>query len=256
MLSYLQSMAVVLLSVALVLGLTTFLNRELEDQVRKRANSVNGWQLSILGSIYAVLLGFMLSDAWLAYQKANDDVRREAAAALTIYRTSALLPDSCVLPLQTAAREYVRTVVDVEWPAMERHRADFGGTSTIARMWTIVNRCSEDGHCSESARKSIIESLEALQTCHESRMEDYAGHLPLIMWSVLLFGAVIVITASTLLGNESKRIHSLHVVSLTILISVSLLAIWDLDRPFDGATRVDATAFRVVATDINLQSGI
>ncbi|HEY1577614.1 MAG TPA: hypothetical protein VGF82_11155 [Terracidiphilus sp.] len=254
MLSYFQSMLVVLLCVAFVLGLTMLLNREMEDRLRRRTNSVNGWQLSILGSIYAVLLGFMLSDAWLAYQKANDDLRSEAAAALTIYRSSALLPADCALPLRSAIRVYVRTIVDVEWPMMEIRHATFGQTHAIARMWGIINRCSADGRCSESARENTIRSLKAPQTCHEARLEDYSGHLPLMMWSVLLFGATIVITASSLL--ESKSIHGLHVVSLTILISVSLLAMWDLDRLFDGATRVDATAFRVVANDIGQQSGI
>ncbi|HEY1579828.1 MAG TPA: hypothetical protein VGF82_22410, partial [Terracidiphilus sp.] len=193
---------------------------------------------------------------WLAYQKANDDLRSEAAAALTIYRSSALLPADCARPLRSAIRVYVRTIVDVEWPMMEIHHATFGQTHAIARMWEIINRCSADGRCSESARENIIRSLEAPQTCHEARVEDYSGHLPLMMWSILLFGATIVITASSLLGNESKSIHGLHVVSLTILIAVSLLAIWDLDQPFDGATRVDATALRVVANDIGQQSGI
>jgi hypothetical protein len=77
MLSYLQSIGVVLLCVAVALGLTRFLNWAFEDSLRKRANSVNGWQLGILGSIYAVVLGFMLSDAWLAYQRASDDARNE-----------------------------------------------------------------------------------------------------------------------------------------------------------------------------------
>jgi hypothetical protein len=60
---------------------------------------VDGWQLSILGSIDAVALGFMLSDAWIAFQTANADARNEAAAALTIYRVSNLLPENCAVPL-------------------------------------------------------------------------------------------------------------------------------------------------------------
>ena len=92
MLSYLQSLAVVLVSVAVVLGLTAILNRHMEERIRERSNLVNGSQLLILGTIYAVLLGFMLSDAWITYQRTDEDVRSEAAAALTIYRSSSLPP--------------------------------------------------------------------------------------------------------------------------------------------------------------------
>jgi HAMP domain-containing protein len=255
MLSYLQSLAVVLVSVALALGLTLILNRRLEEPLRERSNLVNGSQLMILGTVYAVLLGFMLSDAWITYQRTHDDVRSEAAATLTIYRSSSLLPSSCAVPMKNAAVEYVKTAITVEWPSMEEHQADFQGSATLARMWTIVDHCSEDETWSETARANIIRSLETLQACREARMEDYSGHLPPLLWGVLLFGAIIVVTASCLLGNESKYIHILHVVSLTVLITVSLLAISDLDRPFDGGTRVDATAFRAVEANINQHQG-
>ena len=255
MLSYLQSLTIVLVSVALVLGITVILNRRLDEPLRERSNLVNGSQLMILGTVYAVLLGFMLSDAWITYQKTDDDVRNEAAAALTIYRSSSLLPSSCALPMKNAAVEYVKTAITVEWPSMEEHQADFRGSSTLASMWAIADRCSESKDSSETARANVIRALETLQACREARMEDYSGHLPPLLWSVLLFGAFIVVTASSLLGNESRYIHRLHVVSLTVLISTSLLAISDLDRPFDGATRVDSTAFRAVEANISQHPG-
>ena len=246
MLSYLQSLAIVLVCVGVALGIAAVLSRWVNDSLRERSNLVNSSQMIMLGTIYGVLLGFMLSDAWIAYQRAGDDVRSEAAAALTIYRSSSLLPASCVLPLQNAAEEYVKTVVAVEWPSMEEHRADFRAASIVARMWGIVDDCSKDGSSSEAARENIVSTLATLQACREARMEDYSGHLPLMMWCVLLFGATAVITASTLLGNENKYVHALHVASLTVLISVSLLTISDLDRPFDGGTRVDSSAFSTV----------
>jgi hypothetical protein len=209
----------------------------------------------ILGTIYAVLLGFMLSDAWIAYQRAGDDVRSEAAAALTIFRSSSLLPPPCALPLQNAAEEYVKTVITVEWPSMAGDHADFRGASTVAKMWSIMDSCNRDGGWPETARVNIIGALTTLQAGREARIEDYSGHLPLMMWCVLLFGATAVVTASALLGNESKYIHALHVVSLTVLISVSLLTISDLDRPFDGGTRVDSDAFRSVLAAIERPSG-
>lgn len=253
--SYLQSLAVVLVSVTLALGLMVILNRRLEEPARERSNLVNGSQLLILGTVYAVLLGFMLSDAWITYQKTDDDVRSEAAAALTIYRSSSLLPSSCAVPLKNAALEYIRTVIAVEWPSMEEHKGDFRGSSTMAGMWLLVDRCNESGNSSETARESIVRSLETLQACREARMEDYNGHLPPLLWSVLLFGAMIVVAASCLLGNESRYVHALHVVSLTVLISGSLLAISDLDRPFDGGTRVDSTAFQAVEANISQHPG-
>jgi hypothetical protein len=253
MLSYIESFTVVLLCVAVALTLTRYLNRRLEDNVRKLANGVNGWQLGILGSIYAVVLGFMLSDAWLAYQTASDDVRNEAAAALTIYRTAVLMPAPCRLPLQGAAGTYLRTVLDAEWPAMEQHHINTQGAPVIRTMWALVEGCATPGV--EPARESVIRALESLQERRDARVEDATGHLPVILWGVLLFGGIIVVASSCLLGNEKQAIHCFHVVSLTVLISVTLLAISDLDRPFDGGTRIDPLAFHNAQADMSQQVG-
>jgi hypothetical protein len=249
MLSYLQNLYVVLISVGVALGVLYVLNRTLEDTARKRANSVNGWQLSILASIYAVALGFMLSDAWIAFQTASADARNEAAAALTIYRVSNLLPTECAVPLQGVVHSYVQTVDTVEWPTMDTHSANFQGSPMVRAMWEIVNHC--DAHADVSARGRMVDALEALQVRRDSRIEDYDGHLPAMMWCVLIFGALIVITSSCLLGNEKKSIHCFHVISLTILISVTLLTISDLDRPFEGATRVNPQAFRTALAEMS-----
>jgi hypothetical protein len=248
MLSYVESLTVVFLCVTVALSLMRFLDRRLEDTVRKRANGVNGWQLSILGSIYAVVLGFMLSDAWLAYQTASDDVRNEAAAALGIYRTAAFMPTECKSLIQRSAETYVKTVLDVEWPAMEQHHADAQGAPVVRAMWNTVENCNAPG--AEKARESVIRALELLQARRDSRIEDASGHLPLIMWGVLIFGGVIVVASSCLLGNEKQATHYFHVVSLTVLISVTLLAIADLDRPFDGATRINPGAFHNTQVEI------
>lgn len=252
MLPYLESAIIVLLCVALVLRIAHLLNHRLDEQSRKRANGVNGWQLGILGTIYAVALGFMLSDAWLAYQTATVDVREEAAAASSIYRTSALLPAACAGPLQNAARGYVQTMISTEWPSMAARRPDWRGDSFVRQMWQAANACGLS-EVSGYDRDQMIRSLETLQARRDSRIDDYDGHLPVMMWAVLLFGAVFVIAASCLLGNEKHSIHCFHVVSLTVLITVMLLAIADLDRPFDGATHIDSGAFRIVLDNINHQ---
>jgi hypothetical protein len=253
MLSYLQSLWVILVSVGASLRVLHLMSRTLEEAARKRANSVNGWQLTILASIYPVALGFMLSDAWVAFQTASADARNEAAAALTIYRVSNLLPVECAVPLQVVVRSYVQTVNAVEWPTMDIHKADFQGSPLVRAMWDAVNHC--DAHADVSARGRVVDALEALQNRRDSRIEDYDGHLPASMWFFLLFGAGIVITSSCLLGNEKKGIHCFHVVSLTILITVMLLTISDLDRPFEGATRVSPQAFRAAIMEIGQPQG-
>ncbi|WP_446742828.1 bestrophin-like domain [Silvibacterium acidisoli] len=251
MLTYLQTSGVALLSVVFALSLVLVLDRRMENTTRKRANGVNGWQLSILGAIYAVVLGFMLSDGWIAYQRAIEDVRAEASAVRMIDRVAGLMPASCAALLQQETQNYVTNVIDYEWPAMEAHSAKLLLKPKLSGMWVALGSCEVHD---QSARTSVIQALADLQSRRDARVQDCEDHLPLITWAVLLLGGVSVVISSCLLSNERRWVHYFHVASLTMLISVSLLAISDLDRPFEGATHIEVTPFRIVQAEIQAQS--
>lgn len=240
MLSYIESVAVVLSALTIAFGIVLFLRRNLNADMRRRANGVNGWQLSILGSLYAVVLGFMLSDAWTTFQNADVDARSEAAAASVTYRMAALLPPACADPLRLDVQQYLETVITTEWPAMENGQANFNADHVIEQAWRTLDDCKNG---SSELKASVIQPLQLLQTRHMARVQDFSGRFPLILWIVLLFGGTSVIAAACILQNERHYIHLFHVLSLTLLVSVTLLAIFDLDRPFNGGTRVMPTSF-------------
>jgi hypothetical protein len=141
-------------------------------------------------------------------------------------------------------------VINKEWSAMQEHRTDRSGEVVLRDMWTTLESC--EAHDSITVRGDVVEAVSALQIRRDARRQDVEGRLPAIMWDVLLFGGAIVITASCLLCNERRWVHVFHVTSLTVLVAVSLLAIADLDRPFEGATHIDASAFRAVQDDLQI----
>ena len=87
----------------------------------------------------------------------------------------------------------VKTVVAVEWPSMEEHRGRLSSSiSIVARMCRAsLTICWQQGwgFVGGGTRANIVGTLATLQACREARMADYSGHLPLMMWCVLLFRA-------------------------------------------------------------------
>jgi len=67
--------------------------------------------------------------------------------------------------------------------------------------------------------------------------------LPGILRAVLVAGGIITVAASCFFGVSSFRFHVLQVIVLTFLISLVLVAIADLDRPYQGNDIVQATGF-------------
>jgi hypothetical protein len=75
------------------------------------------------------------------------------------------------------------------------------------------------------------------------------------LWTVLIAGGIITVAASCFFGVPNFRFHLLQVLVLTFLISLVLVAIAGLDRPYQGQVKVEPLGFRyAIRTLHNLPS--
>jgi ABC-type branched-subunit amino acid transport system permease subunit len=76
-----------------------------------------------------------------------------------------------------------------------------------------------------------------------------------VLWAVLIAGGIITVAASCFFGVPNFRFHLLQVLVLTFLISLVLVAIAGLDRPYQGQVKVKPDGFRyAIRTLHNLPS--
>ena len=68
--------------------------------------------------------------------------------------------------------------------------------------------------------------------------------LPLVLWLVLIVGALVTLMSACLFGSPNPTLHLLQIVALALLLSLSLAAISDVNRPFRGAVHVEPTGFQ------------
>ena len=120
------------------------------------------------------------------------------------------------------------------------------GDVPIAAMWVVATD-AQRALSSQSQNLLLVRSgLRLLQDRREQRMEQFRSRLPPIMWAVLISGAVLVIGSACLSGNEKMLLHSFHVLSISFVILLTLSAVADLARPFEGGASVSSTAFQEV----------
>src|ERR1700758_2969998 len=118
MLSIGQNTLVLLASLVAALVFMALLNRLWSGEKRSVNNDLIGWQLTIIGTTYAVILGFMLYTVWTAYGEAQLNVDLEANALRDLYLTADALPEPQRTQLKLDARAYANAVIDRDWPEM------------------------------------------------------------------------------------------------------------------------------------------
>jgi hypothetical protein len=219
------------------------LNRVWPQEKRQVHNDLIGWQLNIIGTTYAVILGFMLYTVWTDYGSANLNVDLEASALRNVYRLAEGLPDEQHIKLQQQARSYADAVINKDWPEMANSQIPEESHEINQAMWKTLMSVKVATPSQVVAEDHALSELSSLTEHRRTRLLQSKYHLPVIFWGVLLVGALLTITSASMFGSANPRLHALQVFSFTLLITLVLLAISDVNLPFRGWVHVSNYAF-------------
>jgi hypothetical protein len=247
MLSYVESSFFVLTALAASMLAVALLNRIWPISHRKLVNDVTGWQLGILGTTYGVIIGFMLYTVWTDFHVAEINANLEASALLRVSRIAAGLPSPEREALHALGLKYAEAVINVEWPSMQVQRDSHASEVVLGEMWKVFTEAKSRSLGANGSAVSLDHMTNALSDLSERRNlreQELQVRLPIILWVLLVAGAAATVGSSCLLGNDSKWLHNCQVLALTFVVSVTLAAIADLARPFEGAVSVSPVAFQ------------
>ncbi len=203
-----------------------------------------GWQLSILGTTYAVIVGFMLYTEWTNFVAVQLNVEMEASALQNLYRLSYGLPDASRTELQAQTRAYASAVVDADWPDMAAGRVPERSHTINQELWKSLMSVHATTASESTAQDHALSQLTSLTQGRRIRVLQSLSRLPGIFWCVLVVGAVLTIVSVGTFGSRVYWLHAFQVFSLTLLITLAMLAIADLNRPFQGWVHVGNYAFQ------------
>jgi hypothetical protein len=208
-------------------------------------NEIVGWQLSVIGTTYAVILGFMLFNVWSNFRAADINADQEANALVNLYRLSEALPDSARKKIQEDARRYAQIMIDEEWPDMAHRTLSSAGTAITQELWETVVTAGKDPAVQGPDFTQALTELSTMTQHRRVRHLESDFRIPGLLWTVLLAGGLITLVSSCLLSAENLRLHFVLVVCMSLVLGITLIAIAEVDQPFRGAVRVQPHGFRM-----------
>jgi hypothetical protein len=243
MLTLTQNIIILIVTVTVSMLFMAALNRIWPREKRQVHNDLIGWQLNILGTTYAVILGFMLYTVWTDFGSANLNADLEASALRNVYRLAEGLPEQQRVQLQLQARSYANAVINRDWPEMARDQLPRESHDINQAMWKTLMSVKLAAPSEITAEDHALSELSMLTEHRRTRLLQSAYHLPTIFWGVLLIGGFLTITSASMFGSANPTLHALQVFSFTLLITLVLLAIADVNLPFQGWVHVSNFAF-------------
>lgn len=244
MLSTLQNFTIVVLTVAASLLFMWGLNRVWPSEKRHAHNELIGWQLSILGTTYAVILGFMLYTVWTNFGDAELNTENEANAVGNLYRLAQGLPDPQRGQIEVLARSYADAVVDQDWPQMAAGHTSESSHKVNQDMWRTLMSIKIGSPTEIVAEDHALSELSALTEHRRIRVLQNASRLPDVLWCLLIVGGAVTIASASMFGSANTSLHAFQVLVFSLLVVLALVAVADIDRPFQGSVHVSDYPFR------------
>lgn len=249
-----QNIAVVIGTVLASLLVMAGLNRVWPKEKRRAYNDLIGWELTVLGTTYGVILGFMLYAVWTSLGQAELNVDIEANAVVDLYRLADGLPQPARTDLQRLARDYVDTVIAQDWPQMARGEVPEQSTAIDQQMWKVVTSVKASSPTEINAQEHVMSELSSLGQRRFTRIRQGKTRLPNVLWWLLLVGGGLTIISSCALGSDSVKVQGLEVFSFALLIALSLVAIANIHHPFRGPVRISDYDFQRARQSIQAHS--
>jgi hypothetical protein len=214
-------------------------------------NDVVGPNVSVIGTTYAVLIAFMLSGVWTNLQAARLNAEQEANNLVNIFRFAYQLPPESRTPVQTLAHEYCETMISDEWPAMARETQSAKAHRLIQQLWHALTTVQPRTSGEQTVMDHSLSELTGMTEHRRIRLLQSRQRLPAILWSVLIVGGIVTVGSTCLFGVENFKLHLVQVFEITFLLSLMLVAMASINRPYQGDVHVSPEAFRYALDTMN-----
>ncbi len=251
MLDSFQSLLIMLATVAASTAFLLLLRRLWPSELRRQYNELIGWHVSVLGSTYAVIIGFMLFAVWTNFETAETNAEYEANCLVDVVRASRGLSAGERGQILALARQYVNLMLTVEWPDMSRQEISPESHPIVRQLWATVAATETRTPREQTSVDHTLTELAKMTEFRRLRQLQVNAYLPGILWVVLILGASVTIMSACLFGASDFRLHLIQVIMLALLISSILVAIADINRPFQGSVHVSSAAFERARLTLN-----
>ncbi|HST08886.1 MAG TPA: hypothetical protein VLL05_00810 [Terriglobales bacterium] len=242
--SAIGSIAIIIACIVSALFALAVLRHYWAPSSRLAHNDVVGPNVSVIGTTYAVLIAFMLSGVWTNLQAARLNAEQEANNLVNIYRFAYQLPAESRTQIQALARGYCAAMLSEEWPAMERQTQSPTAHKITQQLWHALTGVQPRNANEQTVMDHSLSELTGMTEHRRIRLLQSRQRLPALLWAVLVVGGIVTVGSTCLFGVDNFKLHMVQVFEISFLLSLMLVAIASINRPYQGDVHVSPEAFR------------
>ena len=207
--------------------------------------------LQVTATIYAILIAFVIVDAYSAVGDAQSQVSAKAASLAVVYENSRGLPEGPGGEVRAATLRYARGVIDRGIPRLEDSaEPDRTTDRRLEDLFRTVQGIEPTGPSERAAYDSIVRGMDEIVATRAKLLDSARATIPAPLLLLLVVIGLVVMAVATMLDTQHRRSHLFMLSALALVIWLTIALVVSLDYPFSGLIRVtdspirDFTVFR------------
>ncbi len=245
--TFLLCLITIVVSAGVSVGLLILRRRRIHWESFKDNHEVGGFLFNALGLIYAVLVAFVVYATWSDYEASAAVCDREADVIQSLYFDCEGLPPESQAEIKKDIIEYLEMIVKEDWPELAKGETNPASREKLIEIWRNFNNINDLGN--EKQKIYFGEALNKLNDITELRRQRILGaenHIPVIIWTVIIIGALTSVGFSLFFGTRSFAIQATMTSLFAMTNAIVILMILALDHPFTGDIKISTEAYEQV----------
>jgi hypothetical protein len=218
-------------------------------------HEVGGFLLSVVGTMYAVILGLIVVDALAKFQSGRQTTEAEANALANIVLLADHLPPAERDRIRSLAVSYAHLVIDEEWPLLDAGGFSGEARSVALRLIDALAGLEPRSDREQALYERAIEASEGLWDNRRMRIVAASHGIPRLEWFVLISGGMITVAFTYFFRVDHLRIQAAMTSLVATIIALNLYLVLMFGYPFSGDVKVGCDSFDIVPVIADRRGG-
>jgi hypothetical protein len=208
-------------------------------------HQVAGYLLSVIGTLYAVLLGFVVVEAMQDMQDVRGLVSLEASGLANIFLCANGLPAAKRDSIQSVCRQYAEEVINDEWITLQRGHYSQKTFHSAFTLWKEITTLDSATEREQLIQQQLLTEVCTMTQNHRTRVVNSTRGVAPIMWVALTVGGIFTVVFTYFFGVENIKVQALMTILVSIVLSLNLCLVFVFGNPMLTDLGVKPGPFRL-----------
>lgn len=204
-------------------------------------HEVAGYLLSVVGTLYAVLLGFVIVDAMQHMQDVRGLVSTEASGLANIFLCSEGLTPEKRDSIRALCHQYAYDVIHDEWESLQQGRYSQKTFHSIFKLWTEITTLNPVNAREQNLHQQLVSEICSMTQNHRTRVVSATRRVAPVMWLVLIIGGFFIVIFTYFFGVANIKAQAFMTVLVAMTLSLNVYLVFVFGNP--------------MATDLGIKPG-